>query len=157
MFVRRYSFTLSSVRTLVEVIHANSLGAMLSHGLGPDERYAWLRILTQIADLTSFLPLEIRRGECGFAHILHRSRVAVSSHPQDKFFSILGLSTFDHGIVPEYRLSVQKYLGRTARVSITKGHGLNILFIAATNSKKVVERLPSCVPDWRKVRFLSET
>lgn len=156
IFVGRYSFKLSSVKTFVEVIHANSLGAMLTHGLGPDERDAWLRTLTQIANLTSFLPSETRRSERSFARILHRSRVAASSDPRDKVFGILGLSTFDPGVVPDYGLSVQEVYRRTAIALITNGDGLETLFTAAANSRKGVEGLPSWVPDWRKVDILSE-
>lgn len=129
---------------------------MLTHGLSPDERDAWLRTLTQIANFTSFLPSETRCSERSFARILHRSRVAVSSDPRDKVFGTLGLSTFNPGVVPDYGLSVQEVYRRTARALITKGDGLEILFTAATNSRKGVEGLPSWVPDWRKVNVLSE-
>ncbi len=109
----------------------------------PEERDAWLRTLTQIANLTNILPSETEPSKRNFAHILHKSRVAASSDPRDKVFGGLGLSTFDPDIVPDYGLSVQEVYRRNARTLIARGDGLKMLFTAATNPRKGMEGLPS--------------
>ena len=157
VLVGRYCFSLISLKSLIEMLHAKSLGALLSHGLGPDERAKWLQTLVQIANLVSFLPSETRDEEPSFAHILHKTRVAASSDPRDKVFGILGLSTFsDPETVPDYRLSVQEVYCRTARALIKRGDGLKVLFTAAINARQGMEGLPSWVPDWRMVNVKSE-
>lgn len=157
LFVGQHSFTLTSLKTMINVLASNSLGAVLVHGLGPDERDSWLRTLVQIANLTSFVSPEAGHREHGLAHVLHRFRVTGFSDPRDKVYGVLGRSNYSNpDIVPDYGLSFQEIYRRTASALVTKGQGFKVLYTAATNSRKEVEGLPSWVPDWRMVNVMSE-
>lgn len=130
-------------------IYKRVLKSKLSVGIGPVYLNETRLAMAQAHEATA----SSRRPP--FSLLLDKHRWAKSSDPRDKVYAFLGLadrslSPFRAGLAiltPDYNLTVQEVYTQTAQVLLLAFNSLNLLSHVEDPSRRMIQGLPSWVPD----------
>jgi hypothetical protein len=111
---------------------------------GLDIKLSWKPFLA----LAAQRDWEAERCRWTLITLLENFRSAQSTLYRDRFFALLGLASDgnDKGFEPNYESPLEHVVLRFARVFISQGRGLQLLYRAGLGPES--QRFPSWIPDW---------
>jgi hypothetical protein len=106
-------------------------------------------VISKFLRMARIWKLRMSGEETDFSLLTYSFWSSKTSDPKDKIFSMLGL---DNGIAiriaPDYRDSIQTVYTKATQESLLSGNAFGILSLAGIGNHRVLDNLPSWVPDF---------